>query len=89
MFMLDKERERMFVHFIAQPKPWQGWTRRAFSFFDEYVAVVEWSRAQGFELPSPVPPCLDAGNKARMRLLVPWMTLKPKLVRRVRRMFGK
>ena len=87
-FLLNKDREKLFVHFIAQPKPWQGWTRRSFRFFDEYVAVVEWARSQGLELPSPVPACLDAKNKGRMRMLIPWMTLKPKLLRRVKRLFS-
>ena len=87
-FKMNKERERLFVHFIAQPKPWQGWTKRAFRFFDEYVAVVDWAILQGYELPGPVPPCLKASNKQLMKVLIPWMTLKPKLRRRLRRIFG-
>ena len=85
MFRMNKERDKLFVHFIAQPKPWQGWTKRAFRFFDEYVAVVEWAHAQGYELPGPVPFCLKASNKKFLRLLIPWMTLKPKVKRRLRR----
>jgi len=87
-FRMDKERERLFVHFIAHPKPWEGWTRRAFRFFDEYVSVVEWAASQGFALPGPVPACLQASHKGRMRLMIPWMTLKPKLGRRLKRLFG-
>lgn len=88
-FKMNKERSRLFVHFIAQPKPWQGWTRRSFRFFDEYVAVVDWAQSQGLELPGPVPSCLKARNKTRMRMLIPWMTLKPKLLRRVKWLFGR
>jgi len=87
-FKMNKERDRLFVHFIAQPKPWHGWTKRAFRFFDEYVAVVDWATAQGYELPGPVPACLKASNKQLMKMLIPWMTLKPKLTRRLRRVFG-
>ena len=79
----------MFVHFIARPKPWEGWTKRAFRFFDEYVSVVEWAASQGLALPGPVPGCLKAKNKACMRMLIPWMTLKPKLVRRIKRVLGR
>ena len=86
-FMLDKERDRLFVHFIAQPKPWQGWTKRAFRFFDEYVAVVEWAAAQGYELPAPAPYCLKSSGKLPMRALIPWMTAKPKIAKRLRRFF--
>ena len=85
VFKMNKERDRLFVHFISQPKPWMGWTRRSFRFFDEYVAVVEWAVAQGFELPGPPPMCLRATNKRLIGLLIPWMTLKPKITKRLRR----
>lgn len=87
VFRMDKDRERLFVHFIAQPKPWQGWTKRAFRFFDEYVSVVEWAQAQELELPSDVPACLNASNKWWLRYAIPWMTLKPKLAKRFKRIF--
>ena len=87
VFRMDKERERLFVHFIAQPKPWQGWTKRAFRFFDDYVSIVEWASAQGLKLPSGIPSCLKAANKWWLRLLIPWMTLKPKLAKRLKRWF--
>ena len=87
-YRMNKERDRLFVHFIAQPKPWTGWTARAFRFFDEYVAVCDWAREQGFTLPGPVPACLKASNKRMLKALIPWTTLKPKLVRRLRRIFG-
>lgn len=83
-FCMDKERNRLFVHFIAKPKPWQGWTQRAFRFFDDYVSIVDWAESQGYILPGARPQCLKASNKMLMRLLIPWMTLKPKLVRRLR-----
>ena len=84
VFRMDKERAKLFVHFIAQPKPWQGWTKRAFRFFDDYVSLVEWAVAQGLRLPGEVPSCLKASNKSLMKLLIPWMTLKPKLARRLK-----
>lgn len=83
-YQLNRDRARLFIHFIAQPKPWQGWTRRAFRFFDEYVAVVEWACDQGFDLPTPIPYCLRRSNKTFLRMLLPWMTLKPKLAKRLK-----
>ena len=87
VYRMDKERNRLFVHFIARPKPWEGWTKRAFRFFDEYVSVVEWAVAQGLVLPGPVPGSLIRSRKGLMRALIPWMTLKPKIVRRLKRLF--
>lgn len=86
-FLLNKDCGRMFVHFIARPKPWEGWTKRAFRFFDEYVSVVEWAVSQGLALPGPVPGCLMRSHKSLMRVLIPWMTLKPKIARRLKRLF--
>lgn len=87
VYRMDKERNRLFVHFIARPKPWEGWTKRAFRHFDEYVSVVEWAVAQGLTLPGPVPGSLIRPRKGLMRALIPWMTLKPKIVRRLKRLF--
>ena len=86
-YRMNKERNRLFVHFIARPKPWEGWTKRAFRFFDEYVSVVEWAASQGLEFPGPIPGCLMRSRKGLVRALVPWMTLKPKIVRRLKRLF--
>ena len=87
VYRMDKDRDRLFVHFIARPKPWEGWTKRAFRFFDEYVSVVEWAVSQGLALPGPIPGCLVRSRKGLMRALIPWMTLKPKIARRLRRLF--
>lgn len=87
VFKMDKDRKRLFVHFIARPKPWQGWTRRAFRFFDEYVAVANWALAQNWVMPGQLPECLKMENKRRMKLLIPWMTLKPKMKNLLRK-FG-
>ena len=87
VYRMDKERNRLFVHFIARPKPWEGWTKRAFRHFDEYVSVVEWAVAQGLTLPGSVPGSLVRSRKGLMRALIPWMTLQPKIVRRLKRLF--
>ncbi len=84
VFKMDKKRERLFVHFIAQPKPWQGWTKHAFRFFDDYVAVLDWAVAEGYAFPSPIPPYLKASNKRIMKFLIPWMTLKPKIMKKLK-----
>ena len=85
-FRMNKERNRLFMHFIARPKPWQGWTRRAFRFFDDYVSVVSWAIEQKFELPGMIPPYLRASNKWWLRILIPWMEMKPKLMSRLKRL---
>jgi len=87
VFRMDKERERLFVHFISHPKPWEGWTKRAFRFFDEYVAVADWAEEKGLEMPGPRPASLEARNKRRMSWLIPWMTFRPKAARRLRKLF--
>lgn len=87
-FRLDKDRERLFMHFVGQPKPWTGWTAWSFPFFDETVAVVEWASAQGLELPSPRPWTFRAENKARCRRSIPWVEFSAKWRRRMRRVFG-
>lgn len=86
-FRMNKQRDRLFVHFIAQPKPWAGWTKRAFRFFDEYVAIAEWAAARGYALPGPLPFSLRRENKAACKLLMPWTSLKTKVSRRLKRMF--
>jgi len=87
-FRLDKDRGHLFMHFVGLPKPWMGWTKRAFQFFDETVAVVEWVAERGMEYPSPVPWTFKPENKARCRRLIPWVTFVSRLARMRRRCFG-
>lgn len=87
-FWMNKDRGRLYAHFIGRPKPWTGWTRRAFRHFDAYVAVAAWAEAAGLELPGPMPASLRAENKRRCGLLAPWTTFKPKLARRLGKWFG-
>ncbi len=88
-FKMNKERGRLFVHFIAQPKPWMGWTKRAFRFFDDYVAVAAWAKEKGLELPGPIPPALKASRRTLARLMAPWTELKPKISRRMKKLFAR
>ena len=89
VYRMNKERDRLFVHFISRPKPWEGWTRRSFRFFDEYVSVAEWAAAEGLDLPGEMPGSLRRSRRWLLRTMVPWMTLKPKLVRRLRRVLAR
>ncbi|MBP5791923.1 MAG: hypothetical protein J6W80_06690 [Kiritimatiellae bacterium] len=89
VYRMNKDRARLFVHFIARPKPWEGWTKRAFRFFDEYVSLVEWACAEGLVLPGDVPGSLRRSRKPLLRTAIPWMTLKPKLARRLKRVLGR
>ena len=84
VFKMDRDPSRLFVHFVAQPKPWVGWTRRALRHFDSYVSIVEWAEAEGLVLPGPVPFSLRRGNRTAARLLAPWTELKPKVMKRLR-----
>ena len=67
---LDKDPERMFIHFIGTPKPWQGWNSCAYRHFDLYVELVEYAISRGWELPSPVPYSLRRGNRRLCRMLI-------------------
>ena len=87
-YRMDKDRARLFVHFVSRPKPWVGWTRRSLRFFGEYVSVAEWAEREGLELPGPVPPSLRRSCLRRARLFARWTELKPKLVSRLRKVRG-
>ncbi len=83
VFRMDKDPARLFVHFIASPKPWVGWTRRALRHFDAYVSVVEWAQAEGLRLPGPVPFSLCRAHRTAVGLLAPWTELEPKIRKRL------
>lgn len=85
-YRMNKDRARLYMHFIGRPKPWEGWTKRAFRFFDEYAEVLGWAEERGLELPGKVPGSLEPGNKTLCRLLIPWTELKPRLARRLARL---
>ena len=89
VFRLDKDPSRLFVHFIARPKPWVGWTKGAFRHFDSYVSVVEWAEREGYELPGPVPFSLRRANKTLVRLAIPYVTAKVKVSNRLNKLFRK
>ena len=48
---LDRDPERLFVHFIGRPKPWEGWTPRSARHIETVVETVEWALGQGLLLP--------------------------------------
>lgn len=83
VYNLNKDRKRCFAHFTCHPKPWIGWTHWSLPFFDEYVAVAEWTEKSALELPSPIPAVLQSQFKRRASLLAPWTELKPKLANRI------
>ena len=87
-YRLDKNPAELFIHFIGQPKPWQGWAPSAFRHFDRYVDVMEFAQAQNWKLPGPVPFSL----KREHRRLCGWLrypvSLKYKIGKRLRKWFG-
>jgi len=87
-FRLDKDPDEMFVHFIGQPKPWQGWTPYSFRHFDRYVGVAEYALKRNWKLPGEMPPALKRENKTRAALLRYPVSLKCKIVKRLRKWFS-
>ncbi|MFA7230709.1 MAG: hypothetical protein WC071_05520 [Victivallaceae bacterium] len=68
-FMLDKDPDAYFIHFAYQPKPWQMWSSYAAKHFDKVMALIDWSAAQGYKLPGPLPMSLNKKYKAVNLLL--------------------
>lgn len=86
-YRLDKDPNELFCHFWGNPKPWNGWTKYSFRHFDAYTAVAEWTVAQGFKLPGPLPACLKASNRTKCRLMLGPVELNMRIRRRLKRMF--
>lgn len=86
VFRMDKVQDRLFVHFTEHPKPWKGWTKRAFAYFDEYLSVLKWAASQGCTLPGDIPYCMQSRNKGTIGMMIPWVTFKARLSRRLRRL---
>ena len=87
-YRLDKDPEELFIHFIGQPKPWQGWAPSAFRHFDRYVSVMEFAQSAGWKLPGPVPMSLKRKNRALCSLLRYPVSIRYKIARRLRKWFG-
>ncbi len=84
-YRLNKDPNEIFIHFIGQPKPWQGWIPSAFRHFDRYVSVSEFARSQGWKMPGEIPYCLKPGNKWLCRLLQYPVSLNFKIRKRIRK----
>ena len=87
-FRLNKNPKELFIHFIGQPKPWQGWAPSAFRFFSHYVSVVEFAQSQGWRLPSDVPYCLKRENRWLCSLLRYPVSLNCKLRKRWKKLLS-
>ena len=87
-YRLDQDPEELFIHFIGQPKPWQGWAPSAFRHFDRYVSVMEFAQSAGWKLPGPVPMSLKRENRALCSLLRYPVSIRYKIARRLRKWFG-
>ncbi len=86
-YRLDKDPERLFIHFVCHPKPWVGWTASSFPHFDRYLDIVEFCAAQGWELPEPPPFALRRSNRGLCRLLRHYVACKSKISRKWGRVF--
>ena len=86
-YRLNKDPNELFIHFIGQPKPWQGWTPSAFRHFDRYVDVAEFARKQGWKMPGKIPYSLKPENKTLCSLLRYPVSLNFKIRKRLRKWF--
>lgn len=72
---LDRDPERIYLHFIGRPKPWEGWTPRSARHIEAVVSTVEWAVAEGLELPGDVPSSLRRNRLALHRATARWNEL--------------
>ena len=86
-YRLDKNPEEIFIHFIGQPKPWQGWAPSAFRHFDKYVDVVEFARQRGWKMPGRIPYCLKPENRTLCGIIRYPVSLNCKIRKRLRNFF--
>ena len=81
-YQLNKNQEALFIHFVAHPKPWHGWSAYGFPHFDRYVAVAEYLLDNRFKLPDGrIPYSLLRKNKFLCRLLIKPLLIRHKLKR--------
>ena len=85
-YRLDKDPDEIFIHFIGQPKPWQGWTPSSIRHFPRYVSVVEFARKQGWRMPGEIPWCLKRENRWLCRMLQYPVSLNFKIRKRLRKL---
>ena len=86
-YRLDKNPEELFIHFIGQPKPWQGWIPSSIRHFDRYIDVVEFAESRGWRMPGIIPASLKRKNRLFCSLFQYPMSLKCKINRRIRKWF--
>ena len=65
---LDRDPERIYLHFIGRPKPWEGWTPRSARHIEAVVST-------GLELPGDVPSSLRRNRLALHRATARWNEL--------------
>lgn len=87
-YRLDKDPNELFIHFIGQPKPWQGWIPRSFRHFDRYVSVVEYAARRGLKMPGEIPFPLKREHRLICSLLRYPVSIKCKIRNRIRKCFG-
>jgi len=80
-YRLDKDPDRLFVHFVCHPKPWAGWTFASYPRYDRYLEVVDYVLRSGLELPGPLPFSLRRENRGLCRLLRGSVSLRHKFRR--------
>lgn len=50
-YLLDKDPNKLLVHFVSRPKPWQMWIKQHVKWFNLTIQYVEWAQKKGLQLP--------------------------------------
>lgn len=87
-YHLDKDPQRIFIHFVTHPKPWVAWNKATLKHFDNYVAIVDYLIENNYKLPqSGIPFSLQKSNKKLATILAPYFSLSSRIKRKFKRIF--
>lgn len=50
-YLMDKDPLAYCIHFGLNPKPWQHWTKQAFSSYQQIQDLIQWARLHDIRLP--------------------------------------
>lgn len=87
-FRLDKDPQRLFIHFVTHPKPWVAWGNATLKHFDQYVALVDYLKENNYKFPQAgIPFSLQKSNKKLATILAPYFSLSNKIMRKLKSIF--
>jgi lipopolysaccharide biosynthesis glycosyltransferase len=50
-YLLDQQRDRLLIHFVSRPKPWEMWLKRHLVWLELTLKYLDWAKQEGFVLP--------------------------------------